>query len=110
MAMRPLGPFSLRRCCKGHRCFKPSGQSGRLERYTTVRTALAVTTCAACMLPSRLAHGQTLTTEAALTAGYSTDHVTAAPVQASALRVLKRAARHFGEGSGAGSAGDDDEP
>src|SRR5438445_13236233 len=98
MAMRPLGPFSLRRCCKGPRCFKPSGQSGRLERYTTVRTALAVT-CVACMLPARLAHGQTITTKAGPTAGYSTDGVAATAVQGRAFGDLKGGDGAFGRAS-----------
>jgi len=61
------------------------------------------------MLPSRLAHGQTFTTEAALTAGYSTDDVTAAAVQARAFGDLKGGVRVFGEASWARSSDDDND-
>jgi hypothetical protein len=66
--------------------------------------AFAAAACCACLLPSRMAHGQTITTEAALTAGFSTDDVSAAAVQARAFGDVKGGVRVFAEASWARSS------
>jgi hypothetical protein len=70
---------------------------------------LAVAACVACLLPSPKAHGQTITTEAALSAGYSTDDVEAAAVQARAFGDLKGGVHVFGEASWARSSSNDND-
>jgi hypothetical protein len=53
--------------------------------------------CVACLVPARTARGQSITTEAAATAGYSTDDVSAAAAQFRAFGDLKGGLRFFGE-------------
>src|SRR2546430_17572248 len=71
--------------------------------------AFALAECVAYLLPTRIAHVQTITTEAVITGGYSTDEVTSAAVQARAVGDLTAGVRVFAEASWASSSdGDND--
>ena len=70
-------------------------------------TALILAACVVCLSHARLAHGQSITAEAAATAGYSTDEVSAAAVQFRVFGDLKAGIRYFGEAAWARSSDDD---
>jgi len=57
---------------------------------------------AACFIEPRLAHGQSVTAEAAVTGGYSTDDVTAAAAQVRLFGDVTGGIRFFGEAAWAG--------
>jgi len=70
-----------------------------------MRVAVLVTcaiTGAACLIDPRPTHGQSITAEAALTGGYSTDDVIAAATQVRLFGDVKGGIRFFGEAAWAG--------
>jgi hypothetical protein len=68
---------------------------------------LAIATTLAFLLPAPLAFGQTITTEAAVSAGMSTDDVSAGAVQLRAFGELKGGVRFFGEAAWAKTSNTD---
>jgi hypothetical protein len=70
---------------------------------------IALIACLACLLPTGIAHGQSITTEVAVTAGYSTDDVKAVAAQLRAFGDVEGGVRFFGEAAWARSSNDDDD-
>ena len=72
-------------------------------------TRLALAVCMTCLLHPQGAHGQSITTEAAVSAGYSTDDVSAVAAQLRAFGDVKGGVRFFGEAAWARSSDTDND-
>jgi len=68
-----------------------------------------IAACVAFLVPAQMAHGQTITTEAAGSVGVSTDDVSAGAVQLRAFGDLTGGVRYFGEAAWAKHSGDEND-
>jgi hypothetical protein len=69
----------------------------RVDADRVAVKTLVLAACVACLAPARLAHGQSIVAEAAVTGGFSTDEVAAAAAQFRVFGGVKGGIRFFGE-------------
>ena len=79
------------------------------DNRMAIRTVAAVAACGAIFLQTQIARGQSITTEAALSTGYSTDDVTVGATQVRAFGELKKGVHFFGEAAWAASSDTDND-